>query len=109
LLLAAVALFAAGCGGGDAEQTAGTTPATTASTTATDSCEPGVHELTLGNGRPAQMHVTPGGGERALIVALHGAGGTPSGAIEAFSGAWDEPGLVLIAPASKGQTWSILR
>ena len=55
------------------------------------------------------MHVTPGDGERALIVALHGAGGTPSGAIEAFSGAWDEPGLVLIAPASKGQTWSILR
>jgi predicted esterase len=56
------------------------------------------------------MHVTPGdGGSRALIVALHGAGGTPAGAIEAFGGARDEPGLVLIAPASKGQTWSILR
>lgn len=108
-LLAAVAMLVAGCGGGDQKQAARTTAATTGSTAATGSCSPGVHELTLGNGQPARMHVTPGAGERALIVALHGAGGTPSGAIEAFSGAWDEPGLVLIAPASKGQTWSILR
>ena len=55
------------------------------------------------------MRVTPGSGERALVVALHGAGGTPEGALDAFRGGWDEPGLVLIAPASKGQTWSILR
>ena len=108
-LLAAVAIFVPGCGGGDQQQAAGTTAGTTGSTTAADSCSPGVHELTLGNGQAARMHVTPGDGERALIVALHGAGGTPLGAIEAFSGAWDEPGLVLIAPASKGQTWSILR
>ena len=108
-LLAAMAMLVAGCGGGDQDQAAGTTAVTTGSTTALGSCKPGVHELTLGNGQPARMHVTPGNGERALIVALHGAGGTPSGAIEAFSGAWDEPSLVLIAPASKGQTWSILR
>ena len=108
-LLAAVALLVAGCGGGGDEQAAATTEVTTGSTTAADSCSPGVHELTLGNGQAARMHVTPGDGPRALIVALHGAGGTPAGAIEAFGGAWDEPGLVLIAPASKGQTWSILR
>ena len=108
-LLAAVAMLVAGCGGGDHEQAAATTAGTTGSTTAAGACSPGVHELALGNGQPARMHVTPGNGQRALIVALHGAGGTPSGAIEAFSGAWDEPGLVLIAPASKGQTWSILR
>ena len=107
-LLAAVAIFVAGCGSDGEEQVSGTTAPTTGST-AMDSCSPGVHELTLDNGQAARMHVTPGDGERALIVALHGAGGTPSGAIEAFSGAWDEPGLVLIAPASKGQTWSILR
>jgi phospholipase/carboxylesterase len=108
-LLAALALLA-GCGGnGDEEEAGGTTAATTGSTTAADTCSPGVHELTLGNGQAAQMRVTPGGGARALIVALHGAGGTPAGAIEAFGGAWDEPGLVLIAPASKSQTWSILR
>ncbi len=108
--LAALALLVAGCGGsGDEEQAAGTTVVTTGSTTAADSCSPGMHELTLGNGQAARMHVTPGDGPRALIVALHGAGGTPAGAIEAFGGALDEPGLVLIAPASKGQTWSILR
>ena len=107
-LLAAVAMLVAGCGGGH-EQAAATTAGTTGSTPAADACSPGVHELTLGNGQTARMHVTPGDGQRALIVALHGAGGTPSGALEAFSGAWEEPGLVLIAPASKGQTWSILR
>ncbi len=55
------------------------------------------------------MRVTPGSGARALVVVLHGAGGTPASALDAFRGGWDEPGLVLIAPASKGQTWSILR
>jgi predicted esterase len=83
---------------------------TTGSTQAADdSCGPGLHELTLGNGQAARLHVTPGAGKRALIVALHGAGGTPAGAIEAFRGAWTQRGLVMIAPASKGQTWSILR
>jgi predicted esterase len=107
--LALLALGAAGCGGGNEEGVA-VVDETTSSTEATaDSCSPGVHELTLGNGQAAQMHVTPGGGARALIVALHGAGGTPAGALEAFQGGWDEPDLVLIAPASKGQTWSILR
>ena len=106
-LLAVLALLA-GCGGnGDEKQAAGTTAA--ASTATADSCSPGVYELTLGNGQAARMHVTAGSVPRALIVALHGAGGTPAGAIEAFGGALDEPGLVLIAPASKGQTWSILR
>jgi phospholipase/carboxylesterase len=108
-LLAVLALLVAGCGGsGDEEQAEGTAAAATGSTTTADSCSPGVHELTLGNGQAARMHVTAGDGPRALIVALHGAGGTPAGAIEAF-GALDEPGLVLIAPASRGQTWSILR
>ena len=109
-LLAALALLVAGCGGGGDEQAAAARRRSRPDRRpAADSCSPGVHELTLGNGQPARMHVTPGDGQRALIVALHGAGGTPAGALEAFRGAWDEPGLVLIAPASKGQTWSILR
>jgi phospholipase/carboxylesterase len=104
-----VAVGGAGCGGGSDDGVA-VIDETTASTTAADkSCNPGVHDLTLSNGQAARLHVTPGDGPRALIVALHGSGGTPAGAIEAFSGAWDVPGLVLIAPASKGQTWSILR
>ena len=38
------------------------------------------------------MRVTPGSGERALVVALHGAGGTPEGAIDAFRGGWTSRG-----------------
>lgn len=104
-LLAALALLA-GCGGTEDE---GQATGTAAATSAADGCRPGVHELTLGNGQAARMHVTPGDGPRALIVALHGAGGTPGSAIEAFGGAFGRPGLVLVAPASKGRTWSILR
>ena len=55
------------------------------------------------------MRVTPpASGARALAVVLHGAGQTPADALLAFRGGWDEPGLVLIAPKSKGQTWSVL-
>ena len=55
------------------------------------------------------MRVTrPGKRPYALIVALHGAGGSPDSAIEAFGGAWDVPGLVFVAPAAKGPTWSVI-
>ena len=109
--VAAVALLvaaAAGCGGGgDPEVQA--VDVTTGSRIEQRACGPGEHELTLANGQSARMRVTPGSGARALVVVLHGAGGTPASALDAFRGGWDEPGLVLIAPASKGQTWSILR
>ena len=109
VVLALLALGGAGCGGGSDEGVA-VVDETAASTGAPGkSCSPGVYDFALGNGQAARLRVTPGDGPRALIVALHGAGGTPAGAIEAFSGAWDEPRLVLIAPASKGQTWSVLR
>jgi phospholipase/carboxylesterase len=104
--LACALAAAAGCGGGE-EQAAGTTAAATVSTA--PRCGPGEHALTLPNGQAARMRVTPGGGARALVVVLHGAGSTPESALDAFRGGWDTPGLVLIAPASKGQTWSILR
>ena len=96
---------AAGCGGGDeerAERAATTSPA--------QSCSPGVHAFRLRNGQPTRMRVTPaGGGDRALAVVLHGAGESPDGVLRAFQGGWREPGLVLIAPKSKDQTWSLLR
>ena len=103
----AVAFVVAGCGGGGGEQAAGTTAATT--TMSEQRCDPGEHALTLPNGQAARMRVTPGTGARALAVVLHGAGGSPESALDAFRGGWDEPRLVLIAPASKGQTWSVLR
>jgi phospholipase/carboxylesterase len=104
--LAAVALLA-GCGGDGEEQAAATTAATT--TISEQRCDPGEHSLTLPNGQAARMRVTPGTGARALAVVRHGAGGSPESALDAFRGGWEEPRLVLIAPASKGQTWSVLR
>ena len=55
------------------------------------------------------MRVTPPGQRPyALIVALHGAGGSAAGALDAFSGAWNIPGLVIVAPQAKGRTWSVI-
>lgn len=106
LVLAVCALSA--CGGGDDEEAAATTKAAT--TAATGSCTPGRHALTLENGQAAEMFVTPSNGRpAALIVVLHGAGGSPASGLEAFQGGWEMPGLVLVAPASKGSTWSLLR
>jgi phospholipase/carboxylesterase len=99
---------AGACGGEDERTTATTKPRPT-TTVARRDCAPGVHEFTLRNGQRVDMRVTrPGKRPYALVVALHGSGGTPDGAIEAFAGAWDTPGLVFVAPASKGPTWSVV-
>jgi phospholipase/carboxylesterase len=106
---AALVIGVAGCGGGGEKEVPDVDVTTPETTGAAGACTPGVHELMLGNGQPAQMRVTSGSNTRALVVVLHGAGGSPASALEAFRGGWKTPGLVLIAPASKGQTWSILR
>ena len=73
-------------------------------------CTPGEHPLRLGNGRVARLRVTPGPSKkpRGLILAFHGAGGSPREGLFVFREAWDEPGLVLLAPGSLGTTWSAL-
>ena len=44
----------------------------------------------------------------ALLVALHGAGsGGAPGGLYAFRGAWDVPGLVIVAPAAAGSAWTL--
>ena len=96
-------------GGGDEEQAAATTAVTTGPTTATGSCSSGAHELTLDNGQPARDARTPG---RRRTSAHHRSPRRRRNTVRSDRGdqrAWDKPGLVLIAPASKGQTWSILR
>jgi phospholipase/carboxylesterase len=104
LLVLPLALAVAGCGGGGGEEQQaqeGSTP---------PPCSPGEHALRLDNGQAARMRVTPSAQRgRALVVVLHGAGQTPADALQAFRGGWRAPGLVLIAPKSKGETWSILR
>ncbi len=44
---------------------------------------------------------------RALLLALHGAGsGGAPGGLWTFRGAWNLPGLVVVAPAAAGTTWT---
>ena len=74
------------------------------------SCAAGVYELRVAPGRRAFMRVTrqSRGQPPALLLALHGAGsGGAPGGLYAFRGAWDVPGLVIIAPAAAGSAWTL--
>ncbi len=73
-------------------------------------CKPGEYALRLENGRSARMRITPGESKhpRGLVLAFHGAGGSPRDGLFVFREAWDEPGLVLLAPDALGSTWSAL-
>jgi len=75
-----------------------------------EDCRPGEHSLLLGGGRKALMRVSAGSrrGRKALILTLHGAGGGARDGLDAFRGAWDVPGVVMVAPAARGSTWSFL-
>jgi poly(3-hydroxybutyrate) depolymerase len=73
-------------------------------------CAAGEYELRVAPGRRALMRVTrrPNGRAPALLVALHGAGsGGAPGGLYAFRGAWDVPGLVIVAPAAAGSAWTL--
>jgi len=56
------------------------------------------------------MRVAAGGrnDRKALLLTLHGAGGGADDGLYAFRGGWNAPGLVMVAPASRGSTWSAL-
>jgi phospholipase/carboxylesterase len=73
-------------------------------------CAAGEYELRVAPDRRALMRVTPrrGGRAPALLLALHGAGsGGAPGGLYAFRGAWDLPGLVIVAPAAAGTAWTL--
>lgn len=115
-LLLAAAVFV-GCGGSDGEAgTSGVEAAQDGRITVPrtkgggGACAPGEHALRLGEGRTARLRVTPGPRARpsGLILSFHGAGGAAAEGIFAFRGAWNVPGLVLLAPAALGNTWSAL-
>jgi phospholipase/carboxylesterase len=73
-------------------------------------CAPGEHRLDLGGGRFAYLRVNPGGtAAHPFLLALHGAGSGARGGLYAFRGGWSARGLVLLAPAAEGTTWSALR
>ena len=118
LALIAIAIVLAGCGSADTE--VGLNAASVSDMSpgqirlprsgAGRGCTPGDHPLRLGDGRVARLRVTPGPSKkpRGLILAFHGAGGSPREGLFIFREAWDEPGLVLLAPGSLGNTWSAL-
>ncbi len=117
-LLAALLLVAAvfvGCGGADGHaRTDGSgrgedERVTLPTAQGGGNCKVGEYPLELGNGRSARLRVTPGSGKpRGLIVAFHGAGGSAQEGLYVFREAWSVPGLVLVAPAARGSTWSAL-
>ena len=79
-------------------------------TQSTPVCAPGQYELDVAPGRRALMRVTRPRPTRtrALLLALHGAGsGGAPGGLWAFHGAWNLPGLVIVAPAAAGNSWSL--
>jgi predicted esterase len=106
-----LAIMLAGCGQ-DAAQKASEPEGTLAASPGSGGgrCAPGVHELAVGVGRKAKMRVTPGpaNARRAVILVLHGAGGQSNDGLYAFRGAWNIPGLVIVAPSSRSSTWSSL-
>ena len=118
-VLVVVTSILAGCGGSERELRSGV--ATMGSNAQEDRvrvpqpggggrCAPGEYALRLGNGRNARLRITPGSSKRprGLIVAFHGAGGSPREGLFVFREAWDEPHLVLVAPEALGSTWSAL-
>jgi predicted esterase len=76
-------------------------------TVAFSALHPGTSPFRLDNGRFGQLRV-PDGDISGLVVALHGAGGRPEGALGLFDQAADRCGLVILAPASTGTTWAML-
>jgi phospholipase/carboxylesterase len=114
-MLFGLAVIAVACGGPDRSSGETVVPAEEDGLTARPgpgggNCRPGEHTLRLGDGRMALMRVTAGdrGGRKALLVVLHGAGSGSANGLYAFRGGWSEPGLVLVAPAAAGSTWSYL-
>jgi phospholipase/carboxylesterase len=68
----------------------------------------GTSTVPLENGRQGLLTV-PEGKISGLVVALHGAGGQAAAAVRLFDGIADRRGLAILAPASAGTTWAMLR
>ena len=70
-------------------------------------CAAGQHTLKLGGGRTALMRVTRGNRPaKALLLALHGAGGSSEDGLWAFRAALRRPDVVVVAPSSESRIWN---
>lgn len=80
--------------------------------TPTGTITSGEHRLSLGGERDGVLYVpTSYAASRpaALVLMLHGAGGSAPGALRPFRALADHAGLVLVAPESRGTTWDAIR
>ena len=80
--------------------------------TPTGTITPGEQPLGLGDGRDGLLYVPASysaTGPAALVLMLHGAGGSARGALRPFRELADDAGLVLLAPESRGSTWDAIR
>lgn len=80
--------------------------------TPTGTVTPGDQPLSLGDERDGLLYVPLGyvaSRPAPLVLMLHGAGGSPQGALRPFRSLADDAGLVLLAPASRGMTWDAIR
>ena len=79
---------------------------------ARDPIAAGLHRLPLGPGRgDALLRVPVGHGvdhAAPLAIMLHGAGGTAEHGMSLLADLADAAGLLLLAPASRSQTWDVL-
>lgn len=78
----------------------------------TESIGPGLHPLGLDRARDALLFVPAGyrsDQPAPFVLSLHGAGGDANGGLYPLHPLADEAGLVLLAPAARGQTWDLLR
>jgi phospholipase/carboxylesterase len=69
---------------------------------------PGLQALGLDEPRDGLIYVPAGyepGNAAPLVLMLHGAGGDPRGGLGPFLGLADDHGLILVAPASRRETW----
>ena len=78
----------------------------------TGSITPGEQPLSVGDGRDGLLYVPANyvaSRPAPLVLMLHGAGGSATGALRPFRTLADEAGLVLVAPESRGVTWDAIR
>jgi phospholipase/carboxylesterase len=78
----------------------------------TETAAPGLHSLGLARDRDALLLVPAG--YRAdqpapFVLSLHGAGGNATSGLYPLGDLADEAGLILLSPASRQQTWDVIR
>lgn len=77
----------------------------------TETVAPGLHPLGLDPDRDALLYVPAGYRPEhpaPFVLSLHGAGGDEEGGLYPLRDLADEAGLILLAPASRRQTWDVI-